>query len=180
MGKARHPHDKNRPEPRTVVEAIAADDIEALVSALSVRQRRFAEEYCVDFNGSAAVIRAGYSPKYSDRQASTLRKHKGVARYIDHLTQSKEAKIVSISPDYVIQRIVEVMDREGVRDGDILRGAELLARHLGMLRDKTELSGPNGGPIETENRRIEEEAESMKRQLDALRRRSDSKVVSIR
>jgi phage terminase small subunit len=33
---------------------------------------------------------------------------------------------------------------------------ELLMRHLGMLKDRTEISGPNGGPIQTESRKLQD------------------------
>jgi len=37
-----------------------------------------------------------------------------------------------------------------VKLADKTRTLELLGRHLGMFRDKVELSGPNGGPIQTQ------------------------------
>lgn len=165
---ANHPHDKDRPESAAVRRALKDDDIEALKSALSVRQRRFAEEYIVDFNGSAAAIRAGYSTNYPDRQAHILLKHRGVAAYIDHLSRSKESKIVSVNPDYVIQQVMAIIGKEGARDGDRLRGLELLARHLGMFIDRTELTGKDGGAIEIEQRKVEEEASHFMNQLKAL------------
>lgn len=180
MGKAKHPHDKNRPEPKNVIAAIEAGDMEALGTALTVRQRRFAEEYVVDYQGRAAAVRAGYSPMYADRQAHTLVRHKGIAAYINHLTRSKEAKIISVSPDYVIQQVTDIISKPEAKDGDRLRGLELLARHLGMFIERQEITGKDGGPIEMQ--RIAEEALSFTRQLEALRKRAiedeDGKVVS--
>lgn len=139
MGKARHPHDATRPARQNVVLAIAADDIEEVIRCLSVRQRRFAEEYVIDFNGTAAAIRAGYATKWADRQSHLLRNNKGVSFYIDHLTKTKVNKIMSVDPDYVIQRVTAIIDGS-TRDGDKLRGLELLARHLGMFTDKAEIT----------------------------------------
>lgn len=172
MGKAKHPHDKKRPEPAAVIAALEANDMDALTSALSVRQKRFAEEYVVDFNGSAAAVRAGYSVSYPDRQAHTLLHHKGVSAYIDHLTRSKESKITSVSPDYVIQQVTAIIGKEGARDGDRLRGLELIARHLGMFIDRTEITGKDGGALEIEQRRIEQEAEGFVNVLNSLRDRA--------
>lgn len=171
MGKARHPHDSSRPERASVRKALEAGDSKALYDALTVRQRRFAEEYVIDFNGSAAAIRAGYTPNYSDKQAYILSKHKGVAAYIDELTRSKESKIMSISPDYLIQRLTDIMNREGVRTADELRAVELAMKHLGMFIDKTEITGKDGGAIEIENRRVEEEAQSFTDKMKMLRER---------
>lgn len=169
-GKAKHPHNARRPESAAVLKALAADDMDALRDALSYRQRRFCEEYIVDYNGAAAVIRAGYAPKWCDRQAYALMMNKGVVRYIDHLTQTAASKIRAIDPDYVIQGIVAVVQKEMARDGDKLRGFELLAKILGMLKDKTEISGPDGGAIEIEQR-VKEEAQHFKTLMDRLRER---------
>lgn len=181
MGKAKHPHDASRPEPKAVLDALEAGDMEALETALSVRQRRFAEEYVIDFNGTAACIRAGYAPTYADRQAHVLLKHKGVSAYIDHLTRSKEAKIVSINPDYLIQKTVAIINKESVKDADALRGIEMLARHLGMFVDRTEITGKDGGAIAIEQQKVAEEAQSFTQQLEALRKRAveDKKDVTL-
>lgn len=176
---ARHPHDTSRPVSKKVAEAVSSDDIEALKVLLTVRQRRFAEEYSLDFNATAAAIRAGYATKYADRQAHLLMRHKGVLAYIDHLTRSKEAKIVSVNPDYVIQQVTEIIGKEGAKDSDRLRGLELLARHLGMFIERQEITGKDGGPIEMQ--KIEEEAHGFIGALEALRRRAvdDKKDINL-
>lgn len=144
---ANHPHDKTRPENSAVKKALAADDMEALKDALTYRQRRFCEEYVIDFNGRAAVVRAGYSNKWPDRQAYQNMMNDGVIRYIEHLSQSAASKIMSVDPDYVIRSVTEIVSKEEARDGDRLRGLELLARILGMLVEKKEVTGKDGGPI---------------------------------
>lgn len=183
MGKAKHPHDSSRPESPAVKRALKiyeeTANIEELYNALTVRQRRFAEEYVLDFNGTAAAIRAGYSPNHVDKQSYTLRNHKGVAAYIDYLTRTKEAKIMSISPDLLVQKTMEIINKEGAKDSDKLRGVEMLMRHLGMFVDKTEITGKDGGAIEVEQRRIEEEAHNFTVMMKQLRERAkkDVKVI---
>ncbi len=182
-GKAKYPHNSKRPAPKKVIRAIEEEDIEGLKVALTPRQRIFCKEYLVDYNASAAAVRAGYAINYSDRQAHILLKHKGVARLIDALSESKEAKITSVSPDYVIQKVTEIVTKEGTRDGDKLRGLELLARHLGMFIDRTEITGKDGGAIELEQRRIEQEAQHFTSKMKALRDRAvldEDKVVAIK
>lgn len=171
MGKAKHPHDADRPLPARIRKALEAGDIKAVIDGLTIRQRRFAEEYVADYNGTAAAIRAGYSAEWADRQAHILTKHEGIKAYITHLTASKEAKIVSIDPDYLIQRVHEIVVKEGVRDGDKLRALELLMKHKGMFIDRTELTGKDGGPLEVEQRRrVEEEAENFTQALKRMKR----------
>ncbi len=157
MGKAKHPHNAERPEPARVRKALLAGDPAALKRALSVRQLRFCEEYIVDFNGTAAAIRAGYATQWADRQAHILLKHEGVRGYIDFLSKSKEAKIVSVDPEWVISKITDIVNKQGTRDGDVLRGLELIAKHLGMFIDRTEITGKDGGAIEMEQRQRQEE-----------------------
>lgn len=176
MGKAKHPHNKDRPEPARIRKALEANDIEAVKKGLSVRQRRFAEEYVLDFNGTAAAIRAGYATQYADRQAHLLLKHEGVSAYVDDLTRSKGAKIMSIDPDYVIAKVTEIVSGESTKDGDKLRGLELLARHLGMFIDRQEITGKDGGAIEL-NRKIEEDSAAVISTLKRMGKKPDLKVV---
>lgn len=173
MGKAKHPHDTDRPESPGVRKALERMDMEALAMALTPRQRRFCEEYTVDFNGAAAAVRAGYSTNYPDRQAHLLLRNKGIATYVDYLTASKAAKIMSVNPDWVVQGIVGIIGKEGGKDNDKLRGYELLARILGMFIDKQEITGKDGGAIELEQRRIEEETDSVINLLNQMRRKNE-------
>lgn len=147
--------------------------------ALTIRQRRFCEEYVLDFNGAAAAIRAGYSPAYPDRQAHLLIKNPKISAYIDHLTRSKEAKIMSINPEYVIQKVTEIIHKEDARDGDKLRALELLARHLGMFIERTEVTGKDGGAIAIEQRKVEEEARHVTDMLKNLRDRAKKDVTIV-
>lgn len=156
-----------------IQQAIDRNDAKAVYDLLTTRQRRFCEEYSLDFDGKAATIRAGYAPKWADRQAHLLLKLPGVAFYIDDLTRSKEAKIVSVNPEYVIQRVLDIIGKDGARDGDKLRGLELLARHLGMFIDKTEITGKDGGPLET--RQVEQDAQNFTNLLKTLADRADKK-----
>lgn len=174
MGKALVPANKDRPESPGVRKALAAMDMDALRDALTYRQRRFCEEYIVDYNGAAAAVRAGYSNKYPDRQAHLLMGNKGITTYIDYLTASAAAKIMAVNPDYVIQGIVNILSKEQGKDNDKLRGYELLAKILGMLTDKHEITGKDGGAIEVEQRRIEEEASDFARMLRGMKKKHAS------
>lgn len=175
---ANAPHNPNRPESQAVQRALEADDMAALEIALSPRMRAFCREYAVDFNATAAAIRAGYAIKHASQQASIMLHNRGVARYIDHITQSKAAKLVTVDPEYVIQKVTEIVTKEGAKDGDKLRGLELLARHLGMFVDRTEITGKDGGAIELENRRVEEEAQHFTSMMKQLKERQERKLNS--
>lgn len=180
MGKAKHPYNTSRPESAAVKKALAKNDNAALKLALTHRQRAFAFEYVVDFKGKEAAIRAGYAPKYADRQAYLNLHHKGIVQFIEHLTMSKAAKMTAITPDYIISRITAIINDSEAKDGDKLRGLEMLARHLGMFIDKTEITGKDGGAIEVEQRRVEEESNSFLHQLKQLKdRATDDKIKTV-
>lgn len=164
---AHHPHDPLRPESKRVMAAIESGDMEVLYHALTVRRRRFCEEYSIDFNGKAAAIRAGFSINGAEQQARTLLADKGVSTYINHLTESKTSKIVSVNPDYIIQQITAIISKDNARDGDKLRGLELLARHLGMFIERTEITGKDGGPLSI-SQKAEEDAKSFTLLLEQL------------
>lgn len=50
---------------------------------LTPKQRRFTEEYCVDFNATQAAIRAGYSKRTAYSQGQRLLKHVEIKEAID-------------------------------------------------------------------------------------------------
>jgi phage terminase small subunit len=151
--------------------------MEALKYALTYRQRRFCEEYVIDFNGRASVVRAGYSSKWPDRQAYELLMNPGVVRYIEHLSQSAAAKMMSVDPDYVIKSVTEIVSKETARDGDKLRGLELLARILGMLVEKKEVTGKDGGPIAIEE--TQKEAREFTEMLKRIRKTKIEKEIEL-
>lgn len=132
--------------------------------SLTARQTRFAAEYLIDLNGTQAAIRAGYSPKTANEQASRLLANVNVATEIQSQVKAREQR-TEITQDYVLKTIRDtiercaqaepVRDREGAETGEykfdataVLRGAELLGKHLKMFTDKTELTGANGGPVD--------------------------------
>jgi phage terminase small subunit len=144
------------------------------------KQAAFAREYIVDLNATQAAIRAGYSEKTAYSHGQRLLKHVEVAAAIQTAMDDR-AKRVEVSADYVLESIVSTMERckqaEPVMDrkGDpvmvetpdgvlakaytfnaagVLKGAELLGRHLKLFTDKIEHGGPDGGPITMIERRI--------------------------
>lgn len=172
---AKHPHDSSRPPSKGMQDAVSSGDIERVKTMLSLRQRRFCEEYMIDYNATASVVRAGYSINSAEKQAHLLKNNIGIQAYLDHLSRSKEAKITVVNPDYVIARVCQIIDAAD-KPGDQLRGLELLARHLGMFVDRTEITGKDGGAIETVQR-TQEEAERFKELISQMRERdTDSKM----
>lgn len=172
-----YPKHEDRPESSAVRRALEADDMVALGEALSYRQRRYCEEYVIDFEGKAAAIRAGYAPTWADRQAHLLMKHDGVVRYIDHLQMSKESKLVSMNPEYLLQKLMDVMARPGIRTADELRAIEMAMKHLGMFVDRTEITGKDGDAIRIEQQKVESNVNDFLAKIKTIQDRQKKDVV---
>jgi phage terminase small subunit len=108
---------------------------------------RFVEEFFVDYNASAAVRRAGYKVRgdNANRVASKLLNHPLVRIEIEK-RKAERAKKTELTADYVLAKLVDVTEKTE-KDADRLRALELLGRHLGLYRDRQEISGPDGEAI---------------------------------
>lgn len=72
---------------------MSADIKKIEYNKLSAKQQRFVDEYCVDFNGKQAAIRAGYSVKTANEQAARLLTNVSVKRAVEE----KRAEIAESS-----------------------------------------------------------------------------------
>lgn len=136
---------------------------------LPLNQKFFVEEWVKDRNGKRAAIAAGYSEKTAEAQASRLLTNVKVRAYADALLE-KISKKNLVDAEYVISTIKNTVERcqqaepVMIKDGDewvetgeyqfdsrgVLKGCELLGKHLKLFTEKTEVSGPGGGPIQNE------------------------------
>lgn len=119
---------------------------------LSDAKLRFIDEYLVDLNATQAVLRTGCDSgqafelgceKLRDRQIATAVSDEKQARL-----KRKEA-----TEAYVVATIVATIERclqapqesqNKFDSASVLKGCEMLGKHLGMFRDKAEAAGKNG------------------------------------
>ncbi len=74
---------------------------------LNDRQARFVDEYLIDLNGTQAAIRAGYSAKTANEQASRLLANVSVQAQLQRRMKDREQR-TEINADYVLKRLVEI------------------------------------------------------------------------
>lgn len=167
----------SRPEPKRMILALslpANEQKQALEDAMQPRQLAFCKEYVIDFNRVQAGLRAGYSPKTVKSITYNLMLYRGVRRLIEIYTESNAQKVTLVDKDYVIQKVTEIVST-ATKDGDKLRGLELLAKHLGMFIERTEITGKDGEAIRIEETKIK--ADEVARRLKEMGKKAALSVV---
>jgi phage terminase small subunit len=134
---------------------------------LNDRQKLFVKEYLKDLNATQAAIRAGYSKDTAHSQGPRLLENVEIKEAVEKSMQ-KRAEKVEVSADYVLKTIkdtiercsqaVPVLDKKGLpvlienekgeivpaytfQSMSVLKGAELLGKHLKLFTEKMEHSG---------------------------------------
>ena len=124
---------------------------------LTKKQRRFADEYLVDCNGTKAAIRAGYSLKTANEQAAKLMANRKIKAYISEKLEELSSERLADAQEVLeyltavmrgqhteeILRLngggVQVADHIQVSARDRIRAAELIGKRYGMFKDNVNL-----------------------------------------
>lgn len=121
------------------------------------KEKRFCEEYVIDYNGKRAAIRAGYAEPSAAKTACRLLKRKEILDYVSQL-QKEQKKRLCLSSDRVVAELLEILERckqpepvmvwdsknhayvesgeYGFDSKGAVKAMELLMRHMGMLDGK--------------------------------------------
>lgn len=106
------------------------------------KQIQFAQEYVIDFNGKQAAIRAGYSEKTAESQASRLLRTVKVRSEIERLLEDPIGKR-NETRERVLAELEHMAysadDDDAKRDK--IRALELLLKMHGLLTDRVDVSG---------------------------------------
>ena len=102
-------------------------------SALTPKQRRWIDEYLIDFNGAAAAVRAGYSPKRARAIAHENLTKPNILAVIQ-ARQAAMARELQITRQGVIQGLLEAvsMGREQQNPGAMVCALREVAKILGF------------------------------------------------
>jgi len=74
---------------------------------LTPKQQRFADEWLIDMNATAAAIRAGYSPKSAEQQGSTLLRNPKVRAYIDE-RMAEHSRRTGVTQERIIRELARI------------------------------------------------------------------------
>lgn len=146
---------------------------------LTPKQALFVKEYLVDLNATQAAIRAGYSEKTAKEIGCENLTKPNIKRAIDEAMDAR-AKRIEVDEDYVIETIMDTiqrcMDEDNYQPNYVLKGAELLGKHLKMFTEKVEHTGKDGGPIETKEVSAIEKARAVANLLEEGARQLNATV----
>lgn len=110
---------------------------------LTPKEQRFVEEYPIDFNGTKAVIRAGYSAKSAASIASENLRKPHILEAISKVMERRSER-TGVTADDVVRILWETMDRCRVAGPahakDVIKCCELLGRHVAMFTDNQDVN----------------------------------------
>ena len=103
------------------------------MSKLTEKQKRFCEEYLIDFNATQAALRAGFSQKTAYSIGDENLRKPEIQSEIQSLIK-KRSERTGINADIVIKELVKIAlaDTE-ITGKEKMKALELLGKHLGLF-----------------------------------------------
>lgn len=133
---------------------------EVIYHGLTIKQKKFADEYIISGNAYKSALNAGYSENYAKGNVVKLLENVSVKKYIDdRLAEIESEKIAK--QEEVLQYLTSVMRGEQTEQTlkscgsewgqeitnievgakDRIKAAELLGKRYGMWTDKVDVAG---------------------------------------
>lgn len=126
------------------------------MAKMTAKQQRFCDEYLIDLNATQAAIRAGYTAKYANTNASKLLQITTIQDFIKKRMDEKEKQLIA-DQDEVLKYLTAVMRGQSVAsvlareetgadhviekppdEKERLKAAELLGKRYGLYTDRVE------------------------------------------
>ena len=130
---------------------------------LTIKQKKFADEYIISGNATESAIKAGYSERYAGQNADKLLKNTNIKTYIGERMQKLEDKAIA-KQDEILRYLTSVMrgesksavvvvegTGEGCSDARVVykppdekertKAAELLGKRHSLWTEKLDIEG---------------------------------------
>lgn len=140
----------------------------------TAKERAYIDEIQIDWNGTQAAIRAGYSPKSASDIAYELNKKPKIVDAIV-AAMAKRAEKASVDANWVLVRLVateRAIAQRGKKANPLhrLRALELIGKHVDVNAFRTQfgVGNPDGSPLDSRwdfSRLDDEEFEQLGRLL---------------
>ena len=88
---------------------------------MNLKQKRFVDEYLIDFNATQSAIRAGYSRQTAYSQGQRLLKHVEVKNEIEKRRKEKESELIA-TQDEVLRYFTSVLRGESESEVVVIEG----------------------------------------------------------
>jgi len=146
-------------------------------SKLTNKMISFIDEYMIDMNGFRAVERSTYKTVNPKQMADMLLNHPLVRAEIERRMAQKREKS-ELTAQYVLLKLQSIVDAtEEDNPQAALRGLELLGKHLGLYRDRQEISGPDGEAIQVQEQKTKADVEEFRSKIASIAGRGKSNVI---
>ena len=129
------------------------------MAKMTIKQKRFADEYIISGNATQSAIIAGYSQKYANTNASKLLQNTTIKNFIEERLEELDSEKIADQKE-ILQYLTSILRGEeteqtlrGVGEGaqvisnievgakDRIKAAELLGKRHAMWTDKMDVSG---------------------------------------
>lgn len=111
--------------------------------ALTDKHKRFADEFLIDMNATAAYLRAGYkcTEDAARVSASKLLTNPNIQEYIK-LKQVKLEEKTEMTVEWILMQYKKIIENNIQIDPNIAKGAlDSVAKHRGMFTEKIKIEG---------------------------------------
>lgn len=106
---------------------------------MNARQKKFAEYYAQSGNAADSAIKAGYSAKFVNTNATKLLQNTTISEYIRELTEKAKDERIMTARDR--QVLLSDIARSGAEDADRIRAVDTLNKMTGEYLSRVELTG---------------------------------------